>query len=256
VSKKKPVKAYWWRGNPGNYVSNFGDAITPLLLERFAGLTVEWDTVSHSQVTVTGSILEHIPPLWDGHIIGAGKLYDNSLLHLHTNTAKVWALRGPLTARSVPGDYALGDPGLLADELVRVETRDIDLGIVPHLTDTSLAYDPQWYGPKWNTMVISPTLPPLKVIELIGRCKKIVTSSLHGLITADAFDIPRRYEYNKNATKYEGGAFKFRDYSASIDAPFEPGKLYQASRFKVEDRKFDLYDSFRDMASALQVRAS
>jgi pyruvyltransferase len=252
VSKKRPaVKAYWWRGNPGNYVSNFGDAITPLLLERFAGINVEWDTVSRANVVVTGSVLEHIPPLWDGHILGAGRLYEDSYLHLHTHTAKIWALRGPLTAQAVPGDYALGDPGLLADELVSVDTRDIDLGIVPHITDTSLAYDPQWYGSKWNTMVISPTLPPLKVLELIGRCKKIVTSSLHGLITADAFDIPRRFELNPSATKYEGGSFKFRDYSLSIDAPFEPGKLYQASRFKVEDRRFELYDSFREMACVI-----
>src|ERR1700722_901078 len=108
------VKAYWWRGQP-----NFGDALAPLLLKRFAGLTAEWDTVSRASVIVTGSILEHVPPLWDGDIVGAGRLYEDSYLHLHNGRGKVWAVRGPLSAKAVLGsDFAIGDPGLLADELV------------------------------------------------------------------------------------------------------------------------------------------
>lgn len=238
------VTAYWW-----NERRNFGDALTPLLLERFAHVNVRWDTVSRASVIATGSILEHVPPLWDGSIIGSGQLYEDSRLHLHTNTAKVLAIRGPLSARSVQGDYALGDPGLLADELVYVHNRDTDLGVVPHWSDATLATRPEWYG-NWTTKVIDVADNPLDVIRQIGRCKKIVTSSLHGLITADAFGIPRRFELNPHASKYEGGLFKFRDYSESIKAAFEPGKVYEASRFYVEDRKHQLWDAFRSFGSS------
>lgn len=249
------VKAYWWRGENAR-VSNFGDAIAPLILRRFAGLTSSWDTISHSSVIVTGSILEHVPPLWDGNIIGAGRLYEDSYLHLHYNTAKVWAVRGPYSAHAIPAsqDYALGDPGLLADEMVYVHNRDIDIGIVPHLTDPALAHQPEWFSDKWTTSIIDVRDNPLDVIRQIGRCKKIVTSSLHGLVTADAFGIPRRFELNPAAGKYEGGLYKYLDYSASIGMKFEPGKLIEASRFRVEDRKHQLWDAFR--AYGDHVRAS
>ena len=58
------IKSYWWNERP-----NFGDQLAPLLLERFADIKVQWDTISHSQIISVGSILEHVPPLWDGHII-------------------------------------------------------------------------------------------------------------------------------------------------------------------------------------------
>lgn len=220
--------------------------MAPLLLEHFANIRASWSPVHGAKIITTGSVLEHIPPEWPGHILGAGQLYEDSRLHLHTGTAKVWALRGPLTARSVPGDYALGDPGLLADELVRVDHRDVDLGIVPHWSDHTLAHRTSFYG-KWRTEVIDVTADPLAVIAAIGRCKKIVTSSLHGMVVADAFGIPRRFEWNADADQYEGGSFKFRDYSASIGAPFEPGILIEASRFVVEDRKHEIYDAYRDL---------
>jgi pyruvyltransferase len=242
-------KAYYWREQ-----RNFGDAMAPLLLKRFAGVTADWATISHADVIVTGSILEHVPPLWDGHILGAGRLYEDSYLHLHTDTATYWAVRGPLSAAAVPPghDFALGDPGLLADEMVYVHHRDIPLGIVPHLTDTTLTQRREWYSAKWDTLVIDPRQDPLDVIRQIGRCQRIVTSSLHGLITADAFGIPRRFEPNPDATVYEGGAFKFLDYSKSINTPLEPGKIIEASRFSIEDRKHELFDAFRAYGNAVR----
>jgi pyruvyltransferase len=247
------VKNYWWRERP-----NFGDAMSPYLLKRFAGVDSDWSTISHAGLIVTGSILEHVPPLWDGHILGAGRLYEDSYLHLHTNTASVWAVRGPLSKLALPGgvDCAVGDPGLLADEMVYVHTRDIPMGIVPHHTDTTLAQRPEWYSDKFETLVIDPRQDPLDVIRQIGRCQRIVTSSLHGLITADAFGIPRRFELNPHATRYEGGMFKFRDYSQSIGTPLEPGKIIEAPRFSVEDRKHELYDSFRAYGDRVRQCAS
>ncbi len=240
------MKCYYWRGKP-----NFGDALAPYILKRFSGVTADWDTISRADVIVTGSILEHVPPLWHGTILGAGRLYEGGYLHLHTGTAKVRAIRGPLSAKAVPGDFALGDPGLLADELVYVHHRDTGLGIVPHHADKTLALNPAWYNDKWTTTVINPRGNPLDVVRAIGRCKKIVTSSLHGMIVADAFGIPRRFEVNPHASSHEGGLFKFRDYSASIGMPFEPGKTTEASRFRVEDRKHELWDVFREFGKAV-----
>ena len=144
-------RAYWWTEVP-----NFGDALAPYLLSHFAGLKVEHDTIARSSIVTVGSVLEHIPPFWEGHILGAGMLYPDSRLHLYTGSMDVLALRGPLTAMSVKGDYALGDPGLLADELVSPETRKFDVGVLPHWQDNELADDPRWYGALSKAIRLTP----------------------------------------------------------------------------------------------------
>lgn len=240
--KVQPTKAYWWREVP-----NFGDALAPLLLQRFADIeAVQWDTVSHASVVSIGSVLEHIPPLWDGYILGAGKLMELSRLHLHTRTAKILAVRGPLSARGIPGSFALGDPGLLANELVGPQEKKWDLGIVPHWQDDRLAerFTKLIQAP-YTCKVIDASGDPLEVVRTIGACRRIVTSSLHGMVVADAFGgIPRRVEICPKMLR-DGGDFKFRDYSAAIQTSFKEGEMAEPSRFRVEDVKFAIYDAYR-----------
>jgi pyruvyltransferase len=249
--KAAPVKAYWWAEVP-----NFGDRLAPLLLEHFAGAkNVEWDTISRAKIASIGSILEHIPPLWDGYILGSGRLLENSRLHLVQMTsgvsAKIFSVRGPLSAKGIPGSFALGDPGILADELVGPQEKIYDCGILPHFSDTELVprflqMIPQGFRIK----VINPMDEPLTVLRDIGACLKIVTSSLHGMIVADAFGIPRRVEYSPKLDR-DGGPFKFKDYSASINTPFETGKVVQPNRFYVEDLKFNVYDAYKALGRVI-----
>ena len=236
----RPIKAYWWKQIP-----NFGDALAPLLLERYAGVKVEWDTVSHASLITVGSILEHVPPLWDGTIIGAGRISEKTWLHLHTNTAKIISLRGPLSARGIQGSFALGDPGVLAHELVGPQEKQWDLGILPHVSDIKLAARFTNLIPAPHTcMVINPKDSPLDVLRQIGSCRRLVTSSLHGMIAADGFAIPRRVEMCEGTIR-DGGDFKFRDYSESIGHQFVAGKMSEPSRFRVEDVQFAAYDAYQ-----------
>lgn len=232
------VYEYHWIGRP-----NFGDAISPYLISRFCpNLSPSWSPVADADVVTVGSVLEHIPSQWPGYVLGAGRLYPDRRL-LIDKTTTVLGLRGPLTAAAWDEDVAIGDPGLLADELVGSQSRIYDLGIVPHWSDTELAKNPHYFG-KWSTTVIDPTWHPLTVVRMIGQCKKIVASSLHGIIVADAFGIPRKFEYTPRFDK-EGGIFKFQDYSASIGAEFEVGKLIRANAHRVDDRKSELYDAYK-----------
>ena len=234
----KVVNEYHWIGRV-----NFGDAIAPYLIRHFCNkLNPVWSPVAEADVVTVGSVLEHIPANWPGYVLGAGRLYPDRKLWLDKTTT-VLGLRGPLTAAAWPEDVALGDPGLLADELVGSQSRIYDLGIVPHWSDTELTRNPHYYG-KWTTKVIDITDPPLDVIREIGQCKKIVASSLHGLIIADAFGIPRKFETTPRFAR-EGGLFKFQDYSASIGAEFEVGKLIRANAHRVDDRKSELYDAYK-----------
>lgn len=230
-------KCWYWKGTP-----NFGDRLTPLILKRFINIDVEYSSLAQADVVGIGSILGLLPYGFRGTIIGSGRMHEGMPVRLRD--ARVLALRGPLSAQGVAGDYALGDLGILASHLVdpAMCSRDFKLGIVPHWSDTELIersefrrYDPFYISVKWD---------PIEVVEAIARCDKIVTSSLHALIVADSFGIPRRFEYAKRFDR-EGGIFKFRDYSQSIRAPFEVGVTYRASRFEVERVQDELYDVLR-----------
>jgi pyruvyltransferase len=245
-SRHKPLKAYWWTKVP-----NFGDALAPLLLQRWAEFSkVVLASAAEAEVVSVGSVLEHIPAGWSGYIVGSGRLREDAELKFDPSQAKILALRGPLSARGFSGSFALGDPGLLANELVDGQNDIRDIGILPHWMDKELVPRFRRMIPaKESVRIIHPGDDPLFVLKEIASCKKIVTSSLHGMIAADAFGIPRRFEYCKKMDK-EGGVFKLKDYSASIQTRFETGKLLEPSRNRVEDAKSAIWDAYRELGRA------
>lgn len=232
------VREWHWTGKP-----NFGDALGKPILEHFIRLDVEYTPhLSGADVVAVGSVLGLLPHGWAGAVLGAGLLREG--LSARLRDARVYALRGPLSARGIPGDYALGDPGLLASHLIPSQSKRYRLGIIPHWSDWEDASAGVWKFDQYGPIYINVADDPLRVIAMIASCEKIVTSSLHGAIVADAFGIPRRIEYAKRFDR-EGGVFKFRDYSQSIGMPFELGVTMTANRFKVEQRQDELIDAIR-----------
>lgn len=238
------MKVYYWKGK-----LNFGDLLTPLLLKKFCKLNSEWATADKADLVMVGSILEHLPEGFKGIIAGTGKL------HYHTKlkfpNAKILGVRGRFTANSLglKGDYILGDAGLLANELVPLEDKIYNLGIVPHWSDTELEKDSRFT--KYNPKIIRVSDDPLKVISEIGKCHKIVSSSLHGIITADAFNIPRRIEIAPSMTKYpdrEGGLYKWRDYQSSLGIPLEiGGKAKAVNSNIITTRQHEIFDMLQEI---------
>jgi hypothetical protein len=256
MDEKKQIvaHAYWWTRVP-----NFGDAITPYLLRRFASLTdIEPTPIETAEVVSVGSVLEHILPGYTGYIVGSGLLREKSVLKFDPAKAKILALRGPLTVAAIQRDYpeavagelALGDPGLLANELIEAQEKQWDLGILPHWQDEELAnrFDSLIHE-KWTRKVIDPRDDVLTVLRAISSCRRIVTSSLHGMIVADSFGIPRRVEESKKLA-LDGGMFKFHDYSAAIHCPFETGKMMTPEPNRVDDAKYAVYDAYRELSRA------
>jgi pyruvyltransferase len=235
--------SYWWKGRP-----NFGDELGPLLLEHFSDLEVEWAPVVTADLITVGSLLHQLPLDWSGIVAGSGSLFENKLVPL--KSATVLGVRGPLTARGLElkGDYALGDPGLLANELV-VAHKEHNLGLVPHWSDTELEHRPEFK--KYKPLIIRPEGDPLEVLRQIGSCRKIVSSSLHGIIVADAFGIPRRTETTPRFIR-EGGDWKFRDHNAAVGVPFELGVTQEAPRWIVQDRQHEIYDMLVELGNTLR----
>lgn len=237
------MKVYYWKVK-----KNFGDLLTSLLIKKFTHLDSEWSDPRDAQLVCVGSILEHLPEDWSGVIAGCGKLHEKTKVNFPN--AKILGVRGPLTAKGLNGNFVLGDPGLLADELVPNEDKEFDLGIIPHWTDTELELNPIFK--KYNPKIIRVWDDPLKVISEIGRCKKVVSSSLHGIILADAFGIPRRIELPPRTITHphqEGGLFKWIDYSESIGMKLDIGVTELADRNLIIDKQNELFDVFEEIES-------
>lgn len=214
---------YSWRGK-----KNFGDALTGFILDQL-GVENEWAEADDADLIAVGSILEHLSAGWDGTVAGAGLLRPGVRVDL-TN-ANVIALRGKLTRNAV--DLAsnarpvLGDPGLLVSDFVRQPPAKFDLGVIPHWSDTELAQRFP-YG-----HVIDVSGPPERVIAEIASCKRVISSSLHGLIVADAYGIPRQAERFAQAIR-EGGDHKFLDYASVFDGDPHFGHMWRAPHDQVE----------------------
>ncbi len=235
------MNVYYWTGK-----KNFGDLLTDLLIKRFTGLESNLVTPDKAELIMVGSILEHMPQDWGGIIAGVGKLHEKTQVDFPN--AKILGLRGPLTAKGIKGDFVLADTGLLADELVPLEDKIYNLGIVPHWTDTKLENDPRFL--KYSPKIIRVSDDPLKVIKEIGQCKKIISSSLHGIILADAFGIPRRIEISPRVLSHphqEGGLYKWNDYSESIGMKLEIGLTQEPSRHIITGKQHELFDVFEEI---------
>lgn len=70
-------------------------------------------------------------------------------------------------------------------------------------------------------------------IDAFLSCEKIITTSLHGLIIADAYNIPNAW---LSADTGAGKEYKFRDYLISVDKCRAPADIDIKSRYRTEQR--------------------
>jgi pyruvyltransferase len=213
------IRLWWWRWRHP-YDLNFGDEVSAPLLERLTGRRVVWTPPERADVVAAGSVLQiaiakrraSLPVIW-----GSGFIEPQNFESLDDVAPR--AVRGTLTAgyfsEPVRGNLQLGDPGLLAGALVDGTVRKrYSLGVIPHYTD---AVHP-WVGQiaKYaGVRIIDVAWTPEEVAREISACDVVVSSSLHGLIFADALGVPnaRLVLHGRLA----GGDFKFDDYYSVFD---------------------------------------
>lgn len=212
--KKSPLPAYWWTGHP-----NFGDQMAPAILAWMTGAHPSRVEASfRGKVLSLGSVLKgRVQP--SDTIWGSGSIRDERLTL--PASATVLAVRGPHTRSVVEGvevPPVYGDPAMLLPRFYappRPE-RKVSVGVVPHYVDQKVmrSDDPA-------VRVIDVTAAWQDVVNQITTCDVIVSSSLHGIIVAEAYGIPAAWTRATN--KILGGNFKFNDYYASTDrGPYDP----------------------------------
>ncbi len=235
------VLAYWWSQRP-----NFGDLLSPLLIQRFAGITPVWAPPENADLVCAGSVLDVLPLGWTGVVAGSGVLHEHTRIDLRHAT--ILGLRGKLTWELAQSgnktDAVLGDPGLLVAEFVPAVEKKHKVGVLPHWTDVELAYRfPDAHH-------ISSAADPFTVIGEIASCEQLIASSLHGAVVADSFHMPRQVEPFA-PKKYEGGTFKFHDYASGLGFPMKFGEMQSVPKELIDARQSELFGMFERLPDAL-----
>ncbi len=212
------VTTFWF-----DKVVNFGDLLTPALLRNYRLLPLHSDQ-NNADIVSIGSLLEIIPEDFPGFIVGTGLIRDNIR---NFPRAKILAVRGERTRDNIgaPASTILGDPGLLADRLLKnKQKKQYTIGILPHYVDKADAKIQKIYAKYPNEVVIIDVqASPLKVLTEIDQCRFILSSSLHGLVAADSLGIPNAWI--KLSEKIFGNGFKFYDYESAFGEKYDPSYL-------------------------------
>lgn len=198
-----PVAAYWWRTVP-----NFGDQLAPLLIERFLGRPAVWSKsrAGSGRLLTVGSIVQHARP---GDVIwGSGIHKPGADLPAGWSAREltVLAVRGPRTKSFVESYGGLcpavyGDPGLFLPQLLPLTAEPTrEVAILPHIDD-----DSGWHlAHRRGLPLINPRWPWERVAREICSTAHLVTSSLHGLIAAEAYGVPvTRAAFIRTPGKFE-----------------------------------------------------
>lgn len=195
----------WWLKKD----KNFGDILTPYILDFF-DIEYNYTDIDNANIICIGSIIRHARD--NQLVLGSGVMFNKDKINPKANYKFV---RGPYTRQKIiqaGGDCPeiYGDAALLLPLICPSEAKKYDIGIVPHFVD--YAYVKEMYPEHKIINVITDN--PLEVAKEISSCKKIISSSLHGIIAAHAYGIPAAWVEFSN--KIKGDRIKFKDHYASI----------------------------------------
>jgi pyruvyltransferase len=220
------------RGNPGdpiplawfNRVPNVGDRINGPIIFGLTGKSVASADSRKPHLIAVGSLMARATPqsqVWGTGIIDPAAGVGNA------HSANIHALRGKLTwaalreAGLVLRDIPLGDPAFLAPKLLgvaRAAAPSWRLGVVAHYVDRDdacmkrLLADP-------DVCDLDVSEEPIAFLERMAACEAVASTSLHGLIFAEALGIPS--VWLKAGDRLIGGAFKFLDWYSTTKLPSE-----------------------------------
>lgn len=260
------IKLFWWGGDTGQV--NFGDSISPLIVAAVSGKEVVHRTIPLCDVTAIGSVLDTVVrKQWQRELLlrlnrvkvwGSGFLKPKRIQH--HRRLDVFAVRGPLTrdAMNLKRDLPIGDPALLIDRIAKKVKKSYRWGIIPHYIDYNENIISDIHKSTPNSRIIDMKDPDLiQTVRAIGSCDFVVSSSLHGVIVADALGVPHVWTKITGNVRYAD--WKFSDYFMSVDrSPPAPVPLVEdlrtiekfadlSNRKIIELRQKDLESSFGAM---------
>lgn len=214
------VPVFYWDGKP-----NFGDLIGPYLISKMTRKPVlNIKDLRYSGIMSVGSII-HMLDRKNMVIWGSGLMYEPTnmqLKRLKNYNPQILSVRGHETAKqltkaglSLPDDKLYGDPALILPFFYKPQvSKDKKIGICPHYIHKS-NFLKNIIG-KNELKIINVQNDVETVIDEIASSSVCISTSLHGLIIAQAYNVPWVWLeiIDENLT---GEDFKFNDFFSTLD---------------------------------------
>ncbi|QQL45623.1 polysaccharide pyruvyl transferase family protein [Sulfuriroseicoccus oceanibius] len=199
-------------------VENWGDALNPWLVERLSGSSISQVKIPcRMHYLAIGSVMDRVTQY--SEVWGSGFIEEGQTLLAHP--VAVHAVRGPLTREAlrkqgVECPEVYGDPALLMPFFYDPDVSEsYEYGIIPHFVDKANPWV-KAQSERSDVLVIDIESGIEEFVRQLKSCRKILSSSLHGLICADAYGKPN--VWLGLSDRVIGGAFKFDDYRLAIGA--------------------------------------
>lgn len=246
--KRKLNLVYW------SERENYGDYLSPFIVQKLTGCKIRSKDVCYLQKPLTIILREFLIKgnlnlklshrflpfqknyVCIGSILGQGNknshYWGSGYLRKTEGSVSgtIHAVRGFLSKEivlksknnhlaKINGDIAVGDPALLLPMFIPpTRTKTYKYGIIPHYVDYN--YFNENFGDKYLVVDLSSS-DVETITKEITSCERILSTSLHGLIVAHAYNIPALWiELNEILPGSNG--FKFKDYLSTVGLAYEP----------------------------------
>ena len=212
---------------------NFGDELNLYILQRLFSIHTHQNKFRRCTLMAIGSLLNILLDAKNKNKKNI-KVFGSGFIKEEIDTAEkiqtipnIKALRGKISQKRLEkllnknlSNIPLGDPGLLASELVDTSNikKKYNLGVILHYVDEQESCINNIKVNNYKIIDIKSN--PIQIIKEMAECEVILSSAMHGLIAADALNIPNcRIILSDDII---GGDYKFKDYySVYKTSPFE-----------------------------------
>jgi pyruvyltransferase len=232
ILEDKAIPLTWWTVTP-----NFGDLLSPYLISKLTSLPVKPVPLRIASKQRSGLSAFRKPEFSYfaiGSIIrrtnsrsivwGSGSFGTERKKDINPNTSFL-AVRGPLTRNLIriygnecPEIY--GDPALILPEVFYPKVaRKYKIGVIL-----------RWSEAEWDNTEFDSDIKKINMrssdiegtLKEMLSCERIISSSLHGVVLADAYGIPSAW---LGSSSPKGLEFKFYDYFLSVNKIQKPQKI-------------------------------
>jgi pyruvyltransferase len=235
------VPLNWWVRAP-----NFGDALSPWLIRKMTNRKVVFNKGRTNTFLAIGSVISKAT---NNTVVWGSGAFGTETSSKLAKGAEYRAVRGPLTRNllrmnKIDCPEVYGDPALLVPKYHHpLIEKEHEVGVVL-----------RWSESQWNELNFGPGIKKIflgsdnveETLDEILSCKRILSSSLHGVIIADAYNIPSAWIASETP---KGLAFKYYDYFLSVNKVQKPQEFAPRtsdvslvdllSHFTFDERKID-----------------
>lgn len=241
---------------------NYGDILSSQIVRWVSGKRVVFFNAPRKRkkwfkkpyLMAIGSIMSHTQPkakVWGSGIISRKDLFSN---------ASFYAVRGPLSRKRIlelgyecPEVY--GDPAILLPKYYRPAIKKIyKYGFIPHYVDQQIV--DEWYGNEDHVNVLNLIHDDvLFTTDRILECERIISSSLHGVIVAQAYGIQAIWVQFSN--KLSGDNVKYEDYFLSVGIkPYQPIFVDKKRSLKEYEKVFSIVETLPSEMKIKKVQSA